>query len=87
MADPLNKMTRASIVWRTGAPPPLEAQAAFNKLKEALMSAPIVANPNREGRFILQTDASTGTDAAAGGIGAVLLQEQKDNTERVLAMA
>jgi hypothetical protein len=60
---------------------------AFNKLKEALMSAPIVVNPNREGRFILQTDASTGTDAAAGGMGAVLLQEQKDKTERVVAYA
>jgi hypothetical protein len=31
-ADPLNKMTRASTVWRTGAPPPPEAQVAFNKL-------------------------------------------------------
>jgi hypothetical protein len=50
-SDPLNKMMSASTVWRTGAPPPPEAQAAFNKLKEALMSAPIVVNPNR---FILQ---------------------------------
>jgi hypothetical protein len=86
-ADPLNKMTRASTIWRTGAPAPPEAQAAFNKLKEALMSAPIVVNPNREGRFIHQTDASTGTEAAAGGMGAVLLQEQKDKTERVVAYA
>jgi hypothetical protein len=75
-ADPLNKMTRASTVWRTGAPPPPEAQVAFNKLKEALMSAPMVVNPNREGRFILQTDASIGTESAAGGMGAILLQEQ-----------
>jgi hypothetical protein len=80
-------MTRASTVWRTGAPLPPEAQVAFNKLKEALMSAPIVMNPNREGRFILQTDASTGTDTATGGMGAVLLQEQKDKTERVVAYA
>jgi hypothetical protein len=58
-----------------------------NKLKEASMSAPIVVNPNREGRFILQTDASTGTELAAGGMGAVLLQEQKDNMERVVAYA
>jgi hypothetical protein len=86
-ADPLNKMTRASTVWRTGAPPLPEAQVAFNKLKEALMSAPIVMNPNREGRFILQTDAARGTDEAAGGMGAVLLQEQKDRTERVVAYA
>jgi hypothetical protein len=58
---------------------------AFNKLKEVLMPAPIVVNPNREGRFILQTDALTGTAAAAGGMGAVLLQDQKDKTERVAA--
>jgi hypothetical protein len=64
-----------------------EAQVAFNKLKEALMLAPIVVNPNSEGRFILQTDALTGTDAATGGMGAVLLQEQKDKTERVVAFA
>jgi hypothetical protein len=50
MADPLNKMPRASTVWRTGAPPPPEAQVAFNKLTEALMSAPIVVNPN-EGKI------------------------------------
>jgi hypothetical protein len=85
--DPLNKMTRASTIWRTGAPPPPEAQAAFNKLKEALMSATIVVNPNREGRFILQTDGSTGTDTTTGGMGAVRLQEQKDKTERVVAYA
>jgi hypothetical protein len=80
-------MTRASTVWRTGAPPPPETQAAFNKLKEALMSAPIVVNPNKEGRFIQQTNVSTGTDADAGGMGAVLLQEQKDKTERVVTYA
>jgi hypothetical protein len=80
-------MTRASTVWSTGAPPPPETQVAFNKLKEALMSAPIVVNPNREGRFILQTEASTGTESAAGGMGAVLLQRQKDKTERVVAYA
>jgi hypothetical protein len=85
--DPLNKMTRASTVWRTWAPPPPEAQVAFNKLKEALMSAPIVVNPDRKGRFILQTDASKGTESAAGGMGAVLLQDQKDKTERVAAYA
>jgi hypothetical protein len=83
-ADPLNPMTRASTVRRTGAPPPREAQAA---LKEALKSALIVVNPNREGRFVLQTDASTGTESAAGGMGAVLLQEQNDKTERVVAYA
>jgi hypothetical protein len=67
-ADQLNKMTRASTVWRTEAPPPPEAQVAFNKLNEASMSAPVVMNPNREGRFMLQTDALTETELAAGSM-------------------
>jgi hypothetical protein len=88
-ADPLNAKRRASRVWRTRAPLPQAAQAAFNKLREALMSAPIVVNPNREGRFVVQTDASrdASTESDAGGMGAVLLQEQKDKTERVVAYA
>jgi hypothetical protein len=76
-ADPLNKMTRASTIWRTVAPPPPEAQAAFNKLKEALMSAPILVSPNREGRFILQTDALTGTEMTAVGMGAVCYRSKR----------
>jgi hypothetical protein len=83
--DPLNKMTRASTVLSDGASLTPEAQVAFNKLKEASMSARIVVNPNRNSRFIHTTDASAGTDAAAGCMGAVLLQEQKDKTERVVA--
>jgi hypothetical protein len=51
------------------------------------MSSPIVVNPNREERFVIQTDASTRTDSTAGGMGAVLLQEQKDKKERVVAYA
>lgn len=46
-----------------------EAEAAFLKLKTALVSAPILANPNINQPFILETDS---TDYA---IGAVLVQE------------
>jgi hypothetical protein len=33
------------------------------------------------------TDASTGTELATGGMGAVLLQERKDKTERLVVYA
>jgi hypothetical protein len=46
-----------------------------------------VVNPNREGRFNLQTDALTGTESAAVGMGAFLLQEQINKTEQVVAYA
>ena len=60
-----------------------EQQAAFLKLKEALVSAPILAYPSANGRYILDTDASN------FAYGAVLSQLQEDENgieqERVIA--
>ena len=53
-------------------------QAAFEALKEALVCAPVLAYPNAEDQFILDTDAS-GT-----AIGAELIQVQ-DGEEKVIA--
>ena len=49
-----------------------EQQAAFEKLKQALVSAPILAYPSSRGRYILDTDASN------FAYGAVLSQLQED---------
>ena len=59
-----------------------ECQQAFETLRRALISAPIMAFPRREGLFVLDTDAS------AFAIGAVLSQRQVDDgveRERVIA--
>ena len=53
-----------------------EALVAFEKLKTRLMEAPFLALPRREGAYTVDTDAS------AGQVGAVLLQEQPDRTTR-----
>jgi len=55
-----------------------ECQQAFDTLKLKLMSEPILALPNDEETYILDTDASN------FGLGAVLSQEQF-GTERVIA--
>jgi len=59
---------------------PLEAQEAFDTLKDALTSSPVLAMPNDTGEFVLDTDAC---DKA---IGAVLSQIQ-DGEEKVIAYA
>lgn len=57
-----------------------EQEDAFQQLKEALSSAPILSHPRTEGQFILDTDASS------EGIGAVLSQIQ-DGEERLIAFS
>lgn len=56
-----------------------EAQLAFDKLKTALVSAPILANPDFGKPFFVQTDAS---DYAVAG---VLFQINDEGNEQVIA--
>ena len=76
VAQPLNNLTEAKkdFVW-TG-----ECRRVFDRLKCALTSARDMAYPIREGKFVLDTDASD------HGIRAVLSQLQ-DGVERPIAFA
>jgi len=53
-----------------------EALGAFEELKRRLKEAPILALPRCQGAYKLDTDPS------AGQVGAVLLQEQPDQSTR-----
>lgn len=66
LAHPLYELTKkkATFVWQT------VHEEAFEKLKKALISAPVVVAPLPNTNFVVMTDAS---DVA---IGAVLLQDQ-----------
>ena len=83
IAKPLTELNRdpktAKIVWSDAC------QTAFDALKDALSSSPLLAYPRREGRYVVSTNASN------DGVGAVLEQEhvQPDGTTalRVIAYA
>ena len=76
VAQPLHKLTEAKteFVW-TG-----QCQLAFDSLKGLLTSGRVLAYPTREGKFVLDTDASD------YGIVAVLSQLQ-DGVEKPIAFA
>jgi len=76
IASPLNAISRKNqhFHWSN------EAQYSFEKLKEAMITTPILAMPTDEDEYTLDTDAS---DLA---IGAVLSQKQ-NGIERVIAYA
>jgi len=67
LAAPLYKLLRknTSFVWEK------EHQSSFDKLKEALISAPILRYPDFNKQFIIRTDACT------DGIGGILLQKDE----------
>ena len=73
-AKPLTDLTKTTLeyVWSP------EAQTSFELLKKELCSAPVLALPNEEGMFYLDTDAS---EVAISGI---LHQEQEWNGKKIL---
>ena len=79
VSAPLTKLTRKDSGYN-GGPLPKEALDAFLELKKRLMTDPVVAYPRSDRKYVLITDASTGTDKIAGGFGAILAQvDEKGN--------
>ena len=74
VAAPLTDLTKKSVpnsgVWNEGC------QRAFETLKKALISEPVLSSPDVSNTFIVQTDANSDR-----GVGAVLSQVQEDGQE------
>ncbi len=77
MAKPLTLLTRAGQEWIWGP----DQEKAFEALKHALGSAPVLRRPDARRPFQLHTDWSM------LGIGAVLTQKDDDGKEYVIAYA
>lgn len=75
IAAPLTDLisTKVKLAWNS------DAQSAFEKLKFALSTAPLLSHPNFDKRFYIQCDASM------YGIGSVLFQLSEDGKECPIA--
>jgi len=69
--NPLNNLNSVKLLKRLSPPTP-EEQAAFDKLREQLCHPPILAIPRKEGKYIIDVDASDDQ------LGCCLLQQQPD---------
>ncbi|KAH8315152.1 hypothetical protein KR059_012016, partial [Drosophila kikkawai] len=76
VVEPMTSLLKKDRKWQWAE----RQEQAFNELKKLLTEAPILACPDFEAKFVLQTDASE------YGIGAVLTQTI-DEQERVVAYA
>ena len=83
---PLTKLISTQASW-AGGPLPKEEKACFERLRDELISSPVMAFPRRDLPFTLTTDASLGDDNTRGGLGAVLTQKHPDGTTRVISYA
>jgi len=86
LAATLYATTRSNFQWGK-TPLPEDAYEAFGKIKKILTESPLLAYPNREGRFHLYVDAALGDDQEAGGLGAALFQTQPDGSQKPVAYA
>ena len=75
VAKPLHRLTEKTMQFQWSQ----ECQDAFTRLRNELVSTPILAFPDYDKEFILDTDASN------DGIGAVLSQIQESGEEKVIA--
>ena len=85
-SHPLTILTRKDCPWKGGELPP-DALKAFNELKSALTSSPIIAFPRKDRQYALITDAATGDENNPGGMGAILTQIDGDGKFYVIAYA
>jgi hypothetical protein len=77
IANPLNKLLRKGCQYQWTQ----SQQDAFERLKNCLITAPILIYPDFRKEFVLYTDAST------FGLGAILAQKDKEGNDRVVAYA
>jgi len=77
-AGPLYDLIRPDSTWTEG-PMPQAAQTAFKQIRDEIAAKPRLGLPAPQGELHLYVDAALGDEDTAGGLGAVLFQQQGDS--------
>ena len=85
-AAPLYALTRKDTQWE-GGDLPEDAVEAFETIKAMICKEPVLQYPTRDGKYHLFTDAAQGDDQNEGGLGACLMQEDKEGIKKAVAFA
>jgi hypothetical protein len=84
VASDLNALTRQNTKWKEADGLPKRSKEAFEAIKAAILSRPVMAYPNNNGRFHLYVDAALGDSKDEGGLGAALWQEDEHGIKQVI---
>ena len=86
LSQHLTNLTKKDTAWK-GGPLPHSAAKAFEELKTALISPPVLAYPDPSRPYSLMVDASLGSEDLPGGLGACLMQHDDQDQPHPIAYA
>jgi ribonuclease HI len=87
VASDLNAVTRQNTKWKKADGLPKRSKEAFEAIKAAISSRPVMEYPNNNGRFHLYVDTTLGDSKEEGGLGAALWQEDEHEIKQVIGYA
>jgi hypothetical protein len=87
VASDLNALTRQNTKWKEKDGLPKRSKEAFEAIKAAISSRPVMAYPNNNGRFQLFVDAALSDSKDEEGLGAALWQEDEHGIKQVIGYA
>jgi hypothetical protein len=87
VASNLYALTKPNTKWNKADGLPKRSKEAFEAIKAAISSRPVMAYPNNNCRFHLYVDAALGDSKDEGGLGAALWQEDEHGIKQVIGYA
>jgi hypothetical protein len=84
MAGNLHVLTKQNTNWKEADRLPRRSKEAFEAIKAAVLSRPVMAYPNNNGRLHLYVNLALGDSKDKDGLGAALWQEDEHGIKQVI---